>query len=149
MSAPAEPSGVDLARIALKAAKAAARLRNTAAQQKEQARTIVRRTKAGPDARDPMRLGPAITRLLAERGWDAPAAAGDVMDRWPDIVGPDLAAHCKPTTYDEAERVLTVRCDSAAWATNLRILAPTLTVKLNADAGDGVVRSIRVLGPHR
>ncbi|MFG2514943.1 DUF721 domain-containing protein [Streptomyces sp. NPDC048584] len=145
-SAP-EPSGVDLARVALRAAKEAARARGDAAQQRKQVRRGGLRSGARADRRDPMALGPAINRLLAERGWEAPAAVGGVMGRWPEIVGEDVAKHCEPERYDEDERVLVVRCDSTAWATNLRLLAPTLVARLNEDLGHGTVRLIKVIGP--
>ncbi|MFC8367022.1 MULTISPECIES: DUF721 domain-containing protein [unclassified Streptomyces] len=142
-----EPSGVDLARVALRAAKEAARARGDAVQQKKQARRGGLRSGARADRRDPMALGPAINRLLSERGWEAPAAVGGVMGRWPEIVGEDVAKHCEPERYDEDERVLVVRCDSTAWATNLRLLAPTLVARLNEDLGHGTVRLIKVVGP--
>ncbi|MGC9378686.1 DUF721 domain-containing protein [Streptomyces sp. MH13] len=142
-----EPSGVDLARVALRAAREAARARGDAAQQKKQARRGGLRSGARADGRDPMALGSAINRLITERGWETPAAVGGVMGRWPQIVGEDVAKHCVPERYDEEERVLVVRCDSTAWATNLRLLAPTLVARLNEDLGHGSVRVIKVLGP--
>ncbi|MGW7254616.1 DUF721 domain-containing protein [Streptomyces sp. NPDC054834] len=142
-----EPSGVDLARVALRAAKEQARARGDAAQQKKQARRGGLRSGARADGRDPMALGAAINRLITERGWEAPAAVGGVMGRWPQIVGEDVAKHCVPEKYDEDERVLVVRCDSTAWATNLRLLAPTLVARLNEDLGHGAVQMIKVLGP--
>ncbi|MFH8896840.1 DUF721 domain-containing protein [Streptomyces coeruleorubidus] len=142
-----EPSGVDLARVALRAAKEAARARGDAAQQKKQARRGGLRSGARADGRDPMALGSAINRLITERGWEAPAAVGGVMGRWPQIVGEDVAKHCVPERYDEDEHVLSVRCDSTAWATNLRLLAPTLVARLNEDLGHGTVKMIKVQGP--
>ncbi|MFF7854563.1 DciA family protein [Streptomyces sp. NPDC007904] len=142
-----EPSGVDLARVALRAAREAARARGDAAQQKKQARRGGLRSGARADRRDPMALGAAINRLVTERGWEAPAAVGGVMGRWPEIVGEDVAKHCEPERYDEDERVLVVRCDSTAWATNLRLLAPTLVARLNQDLGHGTVKLIKVNGP--
>ncbi|MFD0024977.1 DUF721 domain-containing protein [Streptomyces sp. NPDC058382] len=145
-----EPSGVDLARVALRAAKEQARARGDAAQQKKQARRGGGlRSGARADGRDPLPLGAAINRLITERGWEAPAAVGGVMGRWPQIVGDDLANHCVPLRYDDdpAERVLTVQCDSTAWATQLRLLAPQLVARLNADLGHGTVRMIKVMGP--
>ncbi|MFD5011275.1 DUF721 domain-containing protein [Streptomyces chartreusis] len=143
-----EPSGVDLARVALRAAKEQARARGDAAQQKKQARRGGGlRSGARADGRDPMALGSAINRLISERGWETPAAVGGVMGRWPQIVGDDVAKHCVPEKYDEDERVLVVRCDSTAWATNLRLLAPTLVARLNEDLGHGAVRHIKVNGP--
>lgn len=142
-----ELSGVDLARVALRAAKEQARARGAAAQQKKQARRGGLRSGARADGRDPLPLGAAINRLITERGWEAPAAVGGVMGRWPQLVGDDVALHCEPQSYDEEERVLTVRCDSTAWATQLRLLAPTLVARLNADLGHGTVKLIKVRGP--
>ncbi|RFU86448.1 DUF721 domain-containing protein [Streptomyces triticagri] len=145
---PPEPSGVDLARVALRAAKEQARARGAAAQQKKQAkRGGGLRSGARTDGRDPLPLGAAINRLITERGWETPAAVGGVMGRWPQIVGEDVGKHCVPEKYDEDERVLTVRCDSTAWATQLRLLAPTLVARLNQDLGQGTVKLIRVQGP--
>ncbi|MFE2635105.1 DUF721 domain-containing protein [Streptomyces scopuliridis] len=149
-SLPPESSGVDLARVALRAAKEQARARGAAVQQKKQARRGGGlRSGARADGRDPLPLGAAINRLITERGWETPAAVGGVMGRWPQIVGEDVAKHCVPQRYDEGndERVLTVQCDSTAWATQLRLLAPRLVARLNEDLGHGTVRMIKVLGP--
>ncbi|MFH8618053.1 DUF721 domain-containing protein [Streptomyces sp. NPDC017979] len=146
-SAPAA-SGVDLARVALRAAKEQARARGAAAQERKQARRGGGlRSGARADGRDPLPLGAAINRLITERGWETPAAVGGVMGRWPQIVGEGLANHCVPQRYDEDERVLTVQCDSTAWATQLRLLAPRLVARLNEDLGQGTVRLIKVMGP--
>ncbi|MGP3998510.1 DUF721 domain-containing protein [Streptomyces sp. 8N706] len=142
-----EPSGVDLARVALRAAKEQARARGAAAQQKKQARRGGLRSGARADGRDPLPLGAAINRLITERGWETPAAVGGVMGRWPQMVGPEVAQHCEPQRYDEDARVLTVQCDSSVWATQLRLLAPQLVARLNADLGQGTVKLIKVLGP--
>ncbi|MFI9204225.1 DUF721 domain-containing protein [Streptomyces sp. NPDC053048] len=142
-----EPSGVDLARVALRAAKEQARARGNAAQQKKQARRGGLRSGARADGRDPLPLGAAINRLITERGWETPAAVGGVMGRWPQMVGPEVALHCEPQRYDEDARVLTVQCDSTAWATQLRLLAPQLVARLNDDLGQGTVKMIKVQGP--
>ena len=146
---PPSPPGVDLARVALRAAKEQARAREPRPQQKKQARRGGGlRSGSGADRRDPMALGSAINRLLTERGWETPAAVGGVMGRWPQIVGetwPSTAFRCATTTT--AERVLTVQCDSTAWATQLRLLAPQLVARLNEDLGHGTVRLIKVQGP--
>lgn len=143
-----EPTGVDLARVALRAAKEQARARGAAAQQKKQVRRGGGlRSGARRDGRDPMSLGAAVNRLITERGWEAPAAVGGVMGRWPQLVGPEVALHCEPQRYDEEQRTLTVRCDSTAWATQLRLLAPRLVARLNEDLGQGTVKLIKVRGP--
>jgi predicted nucleic acid-binding Zn ribbon protein len=145
---PAEPTGVDLARVALRAAKEQARSRGAAAQQKKDVRRgRGPRSGSGRDGRDPLPLGAAVRGLITERGWEVPAAVGGVMGRWPQLVGPEVAQHCEPQRYDEEQRVLTVRCDSTAWATQLRLLAPRLVARLNEDLGDGTVALLKVLGP--
>lgn len=143
-----EPSGVDLARVALRAARAEARARGAAAQERRQVRRGGGlRSGARADGRDPLPLGAAVSRLITERGWEAPAAVGGVMGRWPQLVGPEVAQHCAPERYDEQERVLVVKCDSTAWATQLRLLAPQLVARLNEELGQGTVKLIKVVGP--
>nr|WP_137119747.1 DciA family protein [Ornithinicoccus soli] len=99
----------------------------------------------GRDGRDPALLGDQLDRLLLDRGWNADVAAGSVMGRWPSIVGADVAAHCAPVTFEDG--ILTVRCDSTAWATNLRLMSATLMGRIEQEAGEGVVTELRVHGP--
>jgi predicted nucleic acid-binding Zn ribbon protein len=86
-----------------------------------------------------------VDDLVAEQGWQGSVAAGGVEGRWDQIVGPDVAAHCRPESCHEG--VLTVRAESTAWATQVRLLAPTLVARMNADLGDGTVLRVNVLGP--
>jgi predicted nucleic acid-binding Zn ribbon protein len=143
------PSGVDLGRALLAQAKADARDQGRRTADRQALRTgdvdRQRRSSAAPDDRDPQPLGTSVDRLVAERGWAANAAVGGVVARWPVVVGPELADHCVPERY--ADTVLTVRAESTAWATQLRILAPMLVARLNAECGDGTVTQVKVLGP--
>ncbi|WP_407838244.1 DUF721 domain-containing protein [Streptomyces sp. DSM 116496] len=141
----AEPSGVDLARQALAAAREQARARGNAAQNKKGRYQPGLRSGARADGRDPMPLMAALDRLRTERGWEMPMAVAGVMERWPEIVGQDIATHCVPDRYEDRE--LVVRCDSSAWAAQLKLLAPQLVARLNADLGQGTVRLIKVHGP--
>ena len=43
--------------------------------------------------------------------------------------------------------MLTVRCESTAWATSLRQLAPSLVGSLNRELGEGTITRITILGP--
>ena len=105
------------------------------------------RRKAGQrrDAGDPQLFGRAIMDLLAARGWERSAAVGGVFGRWPDIVGPDLAAHTKPDSFDDGE--VLIIADSTAWATQVRLLARTLVRRLNEELGPGTVTKVKVRGP--
>jgi predicted nucleic acid-binding Zn ribbon protein len=95
--------------------------------------------------RDPLGLGKVVGRLVAERGWSSPVAVGSVMAQWAVLVGPEISAHCTPESFTDT--TLQVRCDSTAWATQLRLLSLSLLEKFREELGDGVVTSIQVLGP--
>lgn len=101
---------------------------------------------ARPDDRDPQRLTNTLGRLMRDQGWEVDVAVHGVMARWPSIVGPEMAEHCKPESYDDT--VLTVRTSSTAWATQLKLLAPDLVRRLNAELGEGTVTVVNVQGPH-
>ncbi len=98
-----------------------------------------------PRREDPQPLVSAIGGLLDTRGWQQRAAMGSVFGRWADIVGHDLAAHTRPDSFADGE--LAVTADSTAWATQVRLLAPALVRRLNAELGDGSVRRVKVRGP--
>lgn len=103
------------------------------------------RSGARSDDRDPQLFGSGMERLIAERGWDVDVAVGGVMGRWSSVVGAQVAAHCAPETFRDG--VLMVRADSTAWATQVRLLVPTVLRRLAEELGDGVVEQLQVKGP--
>jgi len=100
---------------------------------------------SGRDGRDPSLLGDQMDRLLVDRGWNVDVAVGSVMGRWPAIVGTDVAEHCAPVTFSDG--VLTVRADSTAWATQLRLMSSSILGRLEAEVGKDTVSELRVQGP--
>jgi predicted nucleic acid-binding Zn ribbon protein len=90
-------------------------------------------------------LGAALAGLVAERGWQEAVSVGGVLGRWDQVVGSDVAAHCRPETFEDG--VLTVRADSTAWATQVRLLTATLLRRLADEVGDGTVTKVVVRGP--
>jgi predicted nucleic acid-binding Zn ribbon protein len=99
----------------------------------------------GPDATDPQPVGAVLAGYVGERGWRAPLNAARVFSDWATIVGADVAAHCTPATLRDGE--LTVRAESTAWATQLRLLSGTLLARLVAELGGDVVHKIAITGP--
>jgi predicted nucleic acid-binding Zn ribbon protein len=146
--APAAPEqGPDLVKAALAQARAAARAKGV---RPGTPRRAVRklgpvRSGSGPDARDPVPFGQAIRRLVEERGWEDTTAAASVLSRWDELVGPELAEHCRPASLVDGELVLVA--ESSAWATQLRLLTKTLQARLAGQVGAGVVTSVVVRGP--
>jgi predicted nucleic acid-binding Zn ribbon protein len=137
--------GSDLAKAALARAQADARKRGVRARDRARRRADPLRSGAGPDERDPQPLARAVERLLSERGWETPAAVAGVMSRWAEIVGDEVAAHCRPESH--ADNELVVVADSSAWASQLRLLAPTLVRRLDEVLGHGTIVRVRVVGP--
>ncbi len=149
-------AGADAVRAALGRARAAAAARGDkpgepgrksalAARAREKRDGANTRSGARPDARDPQGVSSVIARLVAERGWSEPVAVGGVLGRWDVVVGADVAAHCTPLSFSDG--VLTVAADSSAWATQVRLLAPTLLRLLAEEVGEGTVRRMVVRGP--
>ena len=151
--APDSPAadGLDLARAA---ARAASQMPGASPQRKkrfgdssfQRRRGRSKYSGAHPDDRDPQPLGSALERLVANHGWERDLQVQSVFSRWPDLVGAEVGAHSTPETLTDGK--LVVRTDSTAWATQLRLLAPSLVRRLNAELGHGTITVIEVLGPH-
>jgi len=94
---------------------------------------------------DPQPLSSALDGLLGDQGWRMAAAVGSVFGRWDQLVGPDVAAHTKPERFNDGE--LVVIADSAAWATQVRLLTSAVLRRLNEELGHGTVTRVVVRGP--
>jgi predicted nucleic acid-binding Zn ribbon protein len=99
----------------------------------------------GPDPRDPQPFSAVLAKLMKTRGWTKPAAEATVFGDWPKVVGPDIAAHCRPVKLADGE--LTVEAESTAWATQLRLLAGKLLSGIAAQVGNNVVTKLHIHGP--
>jgi predicted nucleic acid-binding Zn ribbon protein len=145
-------AGMDLVRRTLEEARGAARSqgkdvgRGRGASPRRVAGTSRRRWSGpGPDSRDPQLLGSLTRDLARSRGWSTRVAEGAVFGRWTAVVGEQIAAHAAPTSLHDG--VLTVSAESTAWATQLRMVQAQLLAKIAAAVGDGVVKSLRIVGP--
>jgi len=78
---------------------------------------------SAPGARDPQPLSVSAGLLARDLGWEPGLVVGDLVHRWAQIVGPQIADHCEYVSFTSG--LLTVRASSTAWAANLRLLAPT------------------------
>ena len=140
------PVGGDAVRAALARARAAAAERGLQpGRAAGRRRGRPRRSGAGPDGRDPQLLGAALDRLVSEAGWQVPVSVGGVFGRWEQIVGPQVAEHATPETFQDGR--LVVRTTSTTWAAQLRLLRPQLLRRLTDELGPGVVTELSVRGP--
>ncbi|WP_413804250.1 DUF721 domain-containing protein [Streptomyces sp. OE57] len=141
------PSGVDLARQALVAAREQAKKNGSTRKRKPKRRTgrVVRR-----EGREPLGLGTAITWMMTERGMVAPAARGSVLARFDGILAaaaPELVGHARAVKFDADTGRLDVVPDAPAYGTKLRWSAPKLIAAANAEVPGANVRSLYVLPP--
>ena len=97
-----------------------------------------------PD-RAPSLLGAVVARLVTDRGWERDVEVGGVIGRWAQIVGPALAEHARPETFDDG--VLVVRAASTSWAVELRLLSGSLLARIAEETGPDVRTERRFLGP--
>jgi len=144
-----DDTGLDLARsIARSLAKPGLRRRTPG--RRRLGRVDRQASGAHPDERDPQLLDTTIGRLIDDQGWGTDVRVHGVFSHWDTIVGREVSQHCLPESFGPVEggARLVVRTDSTAWATQMKLLAPTVVRRLNEELGDGTVTVIEVLGPH-
>jgi predicted nucleic acid-binding Zn ribbon protein len=135
-----QPSGADLARAALAAARADAKTRPTQPQKKARsgARTSLRRPG------DPMGLGAAITRMMTERGWQPPEEGGSILDQWPTIA-PELADKVAAVRFEHDTGTLHLRPATHTYATQLRLYQAQILAKVQQHPSGSTVHSLKIL----
>lgn len=155
---PHKPEALDAARAILNRMREAALSRGEARidaakaakfEENAAARKARRRDSSAPpkysDGRDPQEIGNLFGKIVRDRGWSAPVAVGSVLSRWNELVGPQIAEHCTPESFEDSTVI--VRCDSTTWATQIRLLSHELLKHFDRELGPGVITVIRVLGP--
>ncbi|MGW4803062.1 DciA family protein [Kitasatospora sp. NPDC004272] len=137
-------SGLDLARVALAAAKAAARKNGAGGAAKRPAK----RSGAGRPrgmGRDPVSLGDALAAVSQDRGWQDGTRVGSLLDRWTQLVPDDMARAAVPERFDQERRILHLRPVSQAAASMLRWKARELAAQINTSLGAQAVAAVNVL----
>lgn len=145
----AEPDSLDAARDALRRARIAARdkgFRPGGPVRRKRQAADLGSGRGRRDGRDPGAIADQLDRLLVDRGWQVDIAAGAVIGRWSAIAGAQVSQHAQPVSFEEG--VLTLRAESTAWATQLRLLESTLFASIEREVGPDVVLAIKVVGPN-
>ncbi|MFD8839772.1 DciA family protein [Streptomyces griseofuscus] len=137
-----QPSGIDLARAALAAARASANTRPAQPQKKTRSPRPVSSRRAG----DPMGLGLAIDRMMTDRGWEPPEPGGSILDQWP-AIAPELAGKVTAVRFEHDTGTLHLQPASAAYATQLRLFQTQILRRIHEKTGDRAVRGLRILPP--
>jgi hypothetical protein len=91
---------------------------------------------------DPTRLKDLLGPMGQRLGLRDPAQTGLVWSQWESIVGPGIAAHCRPSSLREG--VLRLLAEGPTWATEVGYLAEEIKRKVNDAAGSQLVTEVRV-----
>jgi len=88
-------------------------------------------------------IGPAIEAWLARSGLAKRLDVSQVVERWAQVVGPQIAAATQAEAVN-SDGTLWVRVASSAWANELSLMAPRILAKLN-QGRHGQIKEIRWL----
>jgi predicted nucleic acid-binding Zn ribbon protein len=91
---------------------------------------------------DPRPLRDSLAEVSADLGLPEPDGLTVLIEQWKNLVGVDVAPHCRLTSLRDG--VLRVTVDSAPRATQLRYLEREIVERSAAMVGAGVVRELRV-----
>jgi predicted nucleic acid-binding Zn ribbon protein len=95
--------------------------------------------------REPEGLGSVMDAMTSRLGWNSPLAQSELLASWAEIAGAETAEHSTPVGIDEG--VLSVRCDSTAWATQLRLMRVQVMTSIATRYPDAGIQSVRFEGP--
>ncbi|MFP3467205.1 DUF721 domain-containing protein [Leifsonia sp. SIMBA_070] len=95
--------------------------------------------------RDPHGVGDVVDALAAQLGWTSALAQSDLLERWRELAGEETAKHAVPDQITDG--VLVVRCESTAWATQLRMMRSELLAAIAERFPEAGIESIRFQGP--
>jgi hypothetical protein len=95
-----------------------------------------------PGGPPPRRISASLDAVARNLGGAGGPALVDLLQRWPEVVGEQLAAHCRPLALRAG--TLTIGTDEAAWGAQLGWLEADLKRSLDQALGAGVVTRIAV-----
>jgi predicted nucleic acid-binding Zn ribbon protein len=91
-------------------------------------------------------LAQVLEEYLGSSGLGRGVERAEVVQRWPELVGPQIAAVTQAESVSE-DGVLRVRVATAPWASELSLMTPRILARVNAGR-TGRINSIRwIAGP--
>lgn len=96
----------------------------------------------GDKSVEPARMNESLDRLVRHLGAPSASVTSGLFRRWPELVGENVSANCRPVALRDGTLVVAV--SDPAWATQLRFLEATLLERLQAELGADTVTVIEV-----
>ena len=94
---------------------------------------------------EPERFNVILSELVLRREWQTGLAEGNLFTQWPQIIGDEIAEHCEPITILDGK--LTIRAQTTAWATQLRLLSGEILKRVQQSAPGATIEELHVIGP--
>ena len=91
----------------------------------------------------PVPLRSALDNLASTLGLTNVDSINALFVDWPEIVGEQLAQHCKPRSL--RDQVLTIEASDQQWATELKWMTTPLIDRCCAALGPDTVTSVRIV----
>jgi predicted nucleic acid-binding Zn ribbon protein len=85
-------------------------------------------------------VGSILRESLRALGWEGRVREEQVLTRWEEAVGPQIAAHARPSHV--ANRRLTVVTENPVWTQQLSLLRTDLLRRIARTFGEGVVTEL-------
>lgn len=82
-----------------------------------------------------------VGRVVGDLGLDGLQAAFDVGEQWEEVVGAEIARHCRPVAVRHG--VLEAEVDSSVWAQQLQLQRPAILAALASALGDRAPTDLR------
>jgi predicted nucleic acid-binding Zn ribbon protein len=86
-------------------------------------------------------VGDLVGQVLGELGLEGVALAHRIGEQWEEIVGPQVALHCRPKGL--RGEVLELEVDSPVWSQQLQLRKTELLAKLGERLGSAAPRELR------
>jgi len=92
--------------------------------------------------REPLQLGGLVAGVLSDLGLDEASAIVRVAQCWEAAVGPEVAAHCRPSALRGS--VLEATVDSSVWCQQLQVQSREILAALRRELGDAAPSDLRL-----
>lgn len=92
--------------------------------------------------REPLPLGGLVAGVLGDLGLDEASAIVRVAQCWDAAVGPEVAAHCRPSALRGT--VLEATVDSSVWCQQLQFQSREILAALRRELGDAAPSDLRL-----
>ncbi len=93
-------------------------------------------------SREPTAIRSALPRVLGELGIEGAAVALRILECWEQAVGPEIAAHARPTLL--RGHVLEASVDSSVWCQQIQLRSPAILAALREILGPDAPQDLRL-----